>query len=363
VAQFFTQSTELRENKGETLAHYCGTQYGANRLCTADGKIPLRNHSLFVVKRLAMDGVTLAGAHPLEIKGKFVHLTLQQWNAQFKLVHETDAAKMAKRAATAANQHGTVKFAAPHTHPDCYLIPDFHTEPTSERNRLRTNSVFDVRGDAVIIGDVMLGLVWDGDVVGMVLRVPRTILVESKHYEYQDAAANYYDVPSVPSNHWAEIDRQGRWETSQSLQNKCYRAVGFVRIVLGDDESQPQFDDPFFLVMLEVPEDADPLNPGFKDDCDVFFVPRHESGQFSLLVSDLPSAHAINHFRAFNRDHSRWMQVCSVKPWLFCVKLCDRLPSLHLDHVENIESHVAIHMFHVAMYHIHVDNIESHVTT
>ena len=73
--------------------------------------------------------------------------------------------------------------------------------------------------------------------------------------------------------------------------------------------------------MHEVPEDADPFNPGFKDDCDVFFVPRHESGQFSLLVSDLPSAHAINHFRAFARDHSRWMQVCTVKPWVFCVKL------------------------------------------
>ena len=170
----------------------------------------------------------------------------------------------------------------------------------------------------MIIGDVMLGLVWDGDVVGMVLRVPRTILVESKHYEYQDAAANYYDVPLVPSNHWVEIDRQGRWESSQSLQNKCYRAVGFVRIVEGDDKSQPVFEDPFFLVMLAVPDDADPLSPGFKDDCDVFFVPRHERGQSSLLVSDLPSPHGIHNFLAFNRDHSRWMQVCYMEPlWCF----------------------------------------------
>jgi len=61
----------------------------------------------------------------------------------------------------------------------------------------------------VIIGDVMLGVVWDRDVMGMVLRVPRTILVESKHYEYQDAAANHYDVPSVPSNHWEEIVGRG----------------------------------------------------------------------------------------------------------------------------------------------------------
>jgi len=314
------QRTELRENQGETLAHYCGTQYGANRLCTADGKTPLRNHSLFNVKRLAMDGVTLAGAHPPQIKGKLVHLTPQQWNAQFKLVHETDPSRMAKRAATAASQHGAVTIAAPHTHPDCYLIPDFHTEPTSERSRLRTNTVFDVRGDAVIIGDVMLGLVWDGDDAGLVLRVPRRVLVESKHYQYQDAVANYGEVPTVPSNHWKAIDSQGQWETSQSLLNNCYRAVGFVRIVEGDDKSQPLFDDPFFLVMLAVPEDADPLSPSFKDDCDVFLVPRHERGQSSLLVSDLPSAHGIKNFLAFNRDHSRWMQVCSMEPLWCCVR-------------------------------------------
>jgi len=316
VAQFFTQSKELRDNEGETLAHYCGTQYGAHRLYTTDGKMPLRNHGLFVVKRLAMDGVRLAGAHPPEIKGKFVDLTPQQWAALFKLVHEIDAAKMAKRADTAAKQHGLLRLAAPHTHPDCALMPEFHNEPTSARNRMRTNSVFDVRGDAVIIGDVMLGVVWAGDLVSMVLRVPRSSLVEAKWYEYQDAAANHYDVPSVPSNHWEEIVGQGRWESSQSLHNKCYRAVGFVRIGKGDDGSQPEFEDPFFLVMHEVTEDADAFTPSFKDDCDVFFVPRHESGQSSLLVSDQPSAHAINAFRAFAAGHSRWMQVCT------CKRLC-----------------------------------------
>ena len=65
-AQFFTQSTELRDNEGETLAHYCGTQYGAHRLYTTDGKMPLRDHALLVVRWLAMDGVRLAGAHPPE---------------------------------------------------------------------------------------------------------------------------------------------------------------------------------------------------------------------------------------------------------------------------------------------------------
>jgi len=337
------QRTELRENQGETLAHYCGTQYGANRLCTADGKTPLRNHSLFNVKRLAMDGVTLAGAHPPQIKGKLVHLTPQQWNAQFKLVHETDPSRMAKRAATAASQHGAVTIAAPHTHPDCYLIQDFHTEPTSERRRLHTNTVFNVRGNAVIIGDVMLGLVWDGDDARFVLRVARQ--VQSKHYDYQDAVANYDAVPTVPNNHWLEIEGKGQWEGSLSLRNNCYRAVGYVRIVEGDNQSQPAFEDPFFLVMKQVPTDADPMCPSYKDNCDVFFVPRHVKGQSSVLVSDLPSAHAIQNFLAFNRDHSRWMQVCYMEPlWVFSGKYC-----LH-----TMQCHVACYMFRVAIEQTHV---------
>jgi len=318
LAQFYTQRTELRDNKGETLAHYCGTQYGANRLCTADGKTPLCNHSLFTVTRLAADGVTLKGAHPPLIKGKLVHTSMQQWNSQFKLVNDTDPEKVTKRVTRALSQLDDDAVAAHDAHPDCYGLQDFHTQPTSDRRRLSTNTVFDVRGDAVIIRDVMLGLVWDGDDARFVLRVARQ--VQSKHYDYQDAVANYDAVPTVPSNHWKAIESKGRWETSQSLRNNCYRAVGFVRIVEGDDKSQPVFEDPFFLVMLKVPEDADPMSPSFKDDCDVFFVPRHERGQSSLLVSDLPSPHGIHNFLAFNRDHSRWMQVCSMEPLWCCVR-------------------------------------------
>ena len=131
-----------------------------------------------------MDGVRLAGAHPPEIKGKFVDVKPQQWAAMLKLVHETDSQKMAKRADTAAKQHASLKLSAPQTHPDCVLMPEFHNEATSAKNRMRTNSVFDVRGDAVIIGDVLLGLLWAGDPVTMVLRVPRKKLVESKWFEY-----------------------------------------------------------------------------------------------------------------------------------------------------------------------------------
>ena len=94
MAQVYNQRTELREYEGQTLAHYLGTQYGSNRFCTADGKTPLCNHSLLTVSRLAVDGVTLKGAHPPEIKNKFVHASMQQWDAQFKLVNDSDADKV-----------------------------------------------------------------------------------------------------------------------------------------------------------------------------------------------------------------------------------------------------------------------------
>jgi len=176
--------------------------------------------------------------------------------------------------------------------------------------------VFDVRGDAVIIGDVMLGLFWPGEPATMMLSVPRKNLVDTKWFEYQDAAANHYDVPSVPNDHWTQIADEGRWETTESLHNKCYRAVGFMRIGFGADSGESVFDDPFFLVMHEVTPADDATTPGMAADCDVLFVPRHSSGQASLLVSDLPTGHGVKAFRAFAAGHSRWMQVCT------CMRFC-----------------------------------------
>ena len=347
------QRTQLRENTGETLAHYCGTQHGAKRLWSADGRTPLSHHCLLTVKRMAVDQVTLAGAHPPHIKGKLVFLTLQQWNSMFKLVHTTDPQKMAKRVATAVSHQKAETIAAPSTHPECCVTPHFHTQPTSEKRLSQTNTVFDVRGDAVIKGDVMLGVVWDGDYARVVLRVPREALDRSKHYDYKTAVAADYDtVPTVPNNVWKAIEGLGGWQTSQSLENKCYRAVGFVRIVEGDDQTKPEFEDPFFLVLVRVCESPEDISPRFQDDCDVYFVPRHEHGQPSFMLSDLPSQHGILNLLAFNRKHSTWMQVCYTEPLCCCV--CS---SRH-----TVESHVACHMFHVTVQHIHVAIVYFHVT-
>jgi len=251
----------------------------------------------------------------------------------FKLVNEADSKKMAKRAELAASKHAQLQLKQPLIHPDCLLMPDFHIEETSAKNQMRTNAAFDVRGDAVIIGDVLLGLFWPEEPATMMLRLPRKKLVATKWFEYQDAAANHYDVPSVPNNHWEEIVQEGRWESTQSLHNKCYRAVGFVRIGLGADSEKPDFEDPFFLVMHEVAPADDATTPRMAADCDVFFVPRHESGQSSMLVSDQPTGHGVNAFRAFAAGHSRWMQVCT------CKHLC---APLHLQLSSDLEVMCAI---------------------
>ena len=312
------QKTQLRENPGQTHAHYCGTQFGAQRLWIADGKMALSHHSLFTVKRMAVDQVTLAGVHPKHLKDKLVFLTLQQWNSMFKLVHTTSPDKMAKRVSAAVSQAEII--AAPATHPECCVTPHFHTQETSKKRLSQTNTVFDVRGDAVIKGDVMLGVVWDGDPARAVLGVPRKALDRSKLYDYKTAvAAGYATVPTMPNNVWKAVEGLGDWQTSQSLENKCYRAVGFVRIVQGDDQTEPKFDDPFFLVLVRVCESPDDISPRFQDDCDVYFVPRHEHGQPSFMLSDLPSEQSIWNMLAFNGKHSTWMQVCHTEPLCCCV--------------------------------------------
>ena len=198
------QRTQLRENLGQTHAHYCGTQFGAQRLWIADGKIALSHHSLFKVKRMAVDQVTLAGVQPRNVKDKLVFLTLQQWNSMFKLVHSTTPDELAKRMTTAMSNSETI--AAPATHPECCVTPHFHTQETSKKRLAQTNTVFDVRGDAVIKGDVMLGVVWDGDYARAVLCVPREALDRSKHYDYKTAVAAKYDtVPTMPNNVWKRL--------------------------------------------------------------------------------------------------------------------------------------------------------------
>ena len=258
-----------------------------------------------------MDGVRLTGAHLTEIQGKYVDITLQEWTTMFKLVNDADPLKMEKRAQLAAVKHKELSVQNLVIHPDCLMIAAMHIEETSFTNDQRTNAVFDVRGDAVIIGDVMLGLCWPEEDASIMLSVTRRQLTGTDWFAQLDGAANHFDADTVNNDNWSQIEKLGSWQTTDSLRNKCYRAVGFMRIGFGADSGKSVFDDPFFLVMHEVTPADDATTPGMAADCDVLFVPRHSSGQASLLISDLPTRHGVNAFRAFAAGHSRWIQVCT----------------------------------------------------
>ena len=326
------QRTELRDNPGDTHAHYCGTQFGAKRLWSACGKIALSHHSLYRVKRLAVDQVTLAGVQPKNIKDKLVFLTLQQWNSMFKLVHSTTADELAKRMTTAINN--SEKIAAPAPHPESCVTPHFHTDPTSQKRIAQTQTVFDVRGDPVTKGDVMLGLVWPGEPISAVLCVQQVALDASKLYDYHTAVAGKYGtVPTLTNDKWQAVVGHGEWQTTQSLQNKCYRAVGFVRIVLGTDLSEPDYPDPFFLVLVRVCERPQDSSARIIGDGAVYFVPRHEHGQPSLMLSDLPTQQGISNMLDFIDERSTMMQVRRTQ---YCLQMSQQV-------------HVIVQHIHVTM--------------
>ena len=118
-AQFYEQGDEMRTVDGQPFAHYRGTQHGAQRLCTMDGKTVLAPHALFTVKEFELDKVLLVGAHPPELKGKYVEVTLSQWAHMFKMVKGDHSNKMLR-----AEQHDEkLKLPPPTTHPSRLCQP------------------------------------------------------------------------------------------------------------------------------------------------------------------------------------------------------------------------------------------------
>lgn len=147
----------------------------------------LSEHSLFKVTEFALDGVRLTGAYPPEVQGKYVDLTLTEWDTMFKLVTETVPEQVQKRAQLAAIQHAKLALLTPKTHPNCLIMSAMHVEPTSSRNNGRANTVFDVRGRAVVLGDVMLGLIWQDTPVLTMLSVSRENLADTNWFVAQSA--------------------------------------------------------------------------------------------------------------------------------------------------------------------------------
>lgn len=314
------QADELRTSFGETVAHYCGTQYGAKQLYTVDGTVMLRDHCLLLVIELAMSGVRLAGLHPKEIRGKYVDVNLQTWIVMFKIVNEIEPKKMDKRAELAEAKHLEKAWRKPEVHPDCMLSGHKHIEDTSAKNKNRTNAVFDVRGDPVILGDVMLGLSWPDAPLTCMLSVSRAHLNGTNWFAGKDANANHFDVGAMNNDDWSAIIDLGTWQGTTSLNKKCCRAVGFIRVVPGADTGACSHEDPFFMVVTVVTDAMESEMPDTALHSEVLFVPRHHAGQVSLLISDLPTPLAVDVFREFAANHSTWMQVCARRH--LCMNLC-----------------------------------------
>jgi len=291
---------------------------------------------------MAADVVTLAGVSPKNLKDKFVFLTLQQWNSMFKLVHTTTADTLAKRLKTA--QSYSESLTAPAPHPESCVTPHFHTDETSVKRNSQTQTVFDVRGDPVTKGDVLLGLRWPGEPICAVLCVRQAVLHVSKLYDYKTAVSGKYGaVPTLTNEKWKEVLDDGQWQTTQSLHNQLYSAVGFLRIVQGTGKSEPDHPDPFFLVLVRVTEAPQDTPHPIIGDGAVYFVPRHEHGQPSLMLSDLPTQQGISNMLDFCRPQSTMMQV---RPQIVVIVQHIRVIFIQFC-VCGAHIHVAIVYFHV----------------
>ena len=126
AVQFQEQSAALRSGDGQDFGHYHGAQFGSKRLATADGKVVLTAHSLFTVDVFAYDMVRLRGAYPKAVSGKYVDLTMEQWQAMFKIVYDSnnDHARRLVRAET-----HYLEYAQPtvSTHPSYQYLPKCRT--------------------------------------------------------------------------------------------------------------------------------------------------------------------------------------------------------------------------------------------
>ena len=159
AAQFYEQGDEMRSVDGQAFAHYRGTQFGAQRLCSTDSKKVLAVHALFAVKEFALDKVKLVGVHPLDLKGKFVVLTMPQWAHMSKMV-TTSKGDHSNRMLRAEQHDEKLKLPPPTTHPGFQIVSAMQIEDTTPRMKSMTNTAFDVRGMPVVPGDFVQFVRW-----------------------------------------------------------------------------------------------------------------------------------------------------------------------------------------------------------
>ena len=298
----------LRSDEGQTFANYHGAQFGARRLYTVDGKIVLAVHSLFTVVEFALDRVMLSGAHPPDVKGKYVDVTLAQWDVMFKIVTDTRH-NHESREARAVLHHNQLAMPTPSTHPNCLIVSAMHIEPTSNRNNRRTNTVFDVRGRAAVLGDFTRGCEWPDTDQMVLLRVTKKDLSSTNWFVPEGVEDTASHVCSMTPQHWGELEDSGFWQTTSCLHKQCMRVVGFIRVEHDEADTPMAREDPFFTVVHVLDGAANPDITKLPPDSPMLLLPRHSSGQPYFVTSDLPATLAIEVMRRFADQNSRMILV------------------------------------------------------
>ena len=216
---------------------------------TVDGKQVLAAHSLFTVDEFALDRVKLVGAHPSAVKGKYVDVTVAQWDVMFKIVNGSQS-DHAHRVARAVAHHEQLILPSPSTHPSYLILPAMHTEDTSSRMKRKTNTVFDVRGRATLLGDFARGCEWPDTDTMAIVRVTVQDLSSASWFVTQGDEDTPSPVCTMSPEHYRNLAASGFMQPTSCIDKKCMRVMGFIRVVPDEDiDTQLAIEDPFFAVV------------------------------------------------------------------------------------------------------------------
>ena len=126
--------------------------------------------------------------------------------------------------------------------------------------RARVCTVFDVRGTALTVGDIVRGMKWAETENSVMFRATaeHLSLTSWKPTEPPDLVAT--QTYSCTQAQWRSLEeKQGCvWQMTDMLDGACLRVCVFMRIVLDEPATDPDSDDLFYVVMQVLDPDASP---------------------------------------------------------------------------------------------------------
>ena len=94
--------------------------------------------------------------------------------------------------------------------------------------------------------------------------MPTFDVQHSKWFAGVDTKSNHFDVGTMNNDDWSAIMDKGQWQGVESLHLKCWRAVGYIRIVPGCDSGACAHEDPFFLIVNVVTAEMGATTPAMQ---------------------------------------------------------------------------------------------------